>query len=78
MVTVTIPKQKYQQLERQASAYRRFAAQIFESQLGDPINEVIKDFRKTDLYTGDFLKDLESGLRRSSYARQHGHKAVKR
>ena len=30
------------------------------------IFEIIEDFSKTDLYTEEFLKDLESGIRKSS------------
>jgi len=36
----------------------------------DPIEEVINDFRKTNLYTKGFLADLEDGLKKSSYAKK--------
>ena len=66
MVTVTISKVKYEQLKRQAEAYRRFAAEFFKSAAKDPIHEVVADFQKTDRYTKEFLQDLEVGLRRAS------------
>jgi len=74
MVEVAIPKTEYKRLKRQAMAYRRFAEKFFESIIKDPIEEVVEDFRKTNLYTEDFLKDLESGLRKSSYAKKYGNK----
>ena len=70
MVKVTLPKTEYKQLKRQATAYRRFAARFFDLIIKDPIGEVVADFRKTNLYTEPFLKDLESGLRKSSYAKK--------
>jgi len=78
MVRVTLPKTEYEQLKRQAEAYRRFAARLFELAIGDPIEEVVEDFRKTNLYTKDFLKDLESGLRKSSYAKKYGNQTAKK
>lgn len=30
---------------------------FFESIIREPVEEVVKDFRKTDLYTDEFLKD---------------------
>ena len=74
MVKVAVPKTEYEKLKRQATAYRRFAEKFFESVIKDPIEEVVEDFRKTDLYTEEFLKDLENGLRKSSYAKKYGNK----
>ncbi len=74
MITkVVLPKNEYEKLRRQASAYRRLAARVFESVIKDPIEEVIIDFRNTGLYTEAFLEDLGDGLRRSSYAKRHAH-----
>ena len=73
MSKVTIPKKEYQSLKKQANAYRKFATRFFEVILKDPVADVVEDFRKTDLYSDDFLKDLESGLRKSSYAKRHAH-----
>ena len=78
MSTVTIPKNEYQKLRRQADAYRRLTAQVFEKVIGDPVGEVVDDFRKTDLYSKDFLSDLFSGLRKSSYVRRHGNKTTQK
>ena len=77
MTTITIPKTEYEQLRRQASAYRKFSAKFFESIINDPIDEVVKDFKKTNLYTEEFLKDLDSGLRKSSYAQKYGNQTAK-
>ncbi len=32
----------------------------------DSIQKIVSDFQKTDLYEDDFLKDLETGLMKSS------------
>ncbi|MBU1178892.1 hypothetical protein KKB69_00935 [Patescibacteria group bacterium] len=77
MVNITLPKTEYQQLKRQADAYRRFVAKFFEMAIKDPIKEVTEDFRKTNLYTKEFLMDLESGLRKSSYAKKHANPTTK-
>jgi len=78
MTQVTLPKIEYEQLKRQAQAYRRFAAKFFEMVIQDPIEEVVEDFRKTNLYTEEFLKDLGSGLRKSSYLKRYEHQTNKR
>lgn len=80
MIKVEIPKTEYEQLKKQAEAYRRFTAKFFESIIQDPVDQVVKDFRKTNLYTEEFLKDLGTGLRRSSYLklRRHGNKTSKK
>lgn len=70
MDKVIIPQTKYTQLKRQAAAYQRLTTRLFESVLRDPIKEVVEDFRATELYSKDFLADLESGLRKSSYAKR--------
>lgn len=67
MTKVTLSKIEYNSLKRQADAYRNFLADIFEAALQDPINVVVEDFRKTGLYSKPFIKDLEQGLRKSSY-----------
>lgn len=70
MSYITIPKTEYQQLKRHAKAFRNLSAQIFKSALHDPIADVVNDFKKTNNYTKGFLKDLENGLRKSSYAKR--------
>ncbi len=78
MANVTLPKAEYEKLKRQAETYRRFAARFFELALRDPVRDVVRDFRRTNLYTEKFLNDLESGLRKSSYAKRYGTRAAKR
>lgn len=69
MSNITISKREYQKLKQQAKAYQKLTKHLFESLIQSPIETVVKDFRKTDLYTEEFLKDLEEGLRKSSYAK---------
>jgi hypothetical protein len=76
MVTITISRVKYEQLKRQAEAYRRFAAEFFKSAVQDSLHEVVEDFRKSNLYSEDFLQDLEVGLRKSSYGKGYGNKTI--
>lgn len=68
--TVTLSRPEYARLRRQAKAYRALASKVFELPLRDPVGEVADDFRATGLYSDDFLKDLEEGLRKSSYAKR--------
>lgn len=74
MSKIVISKTEYESLKRQAIAYRRFAEKLFESLVKDPIQEVVSDFRKTNLYAEGFLKDLESGLKKSSYLQKYENK----
>jgi len=69
MVKVTISKTEYTRLRRQAAAYKKLTARFFEAVVKDSILEVVEDFHKTNLYSKGFLRDLESGLRKSSYGR---------
>jgi len=71
--TVTLLKQDYLRLKQEAEAYRNMVAKVFELPLRDPVGEVVADFRATDLYTDEFLTDLEDGLRKSSYAKKYAH-----
>ena len=66
---IIVPKTEYLRLKRRALAYQSLMGQIFEKALKDPIDEVVEDFRATNLYEGAFLKDLEDGLRKSSYGK---------
>lgn len=74
MDKVVLPKTEYKKLKRQAEAYRKFAEKFFDLAIRDPVEEVVEDFRKTKLYSENFLKDLESGLRKSSYKKKYGNK----
>ena len=69
MSNVTLSKAEYRKLKQQADAYKKITKRIFESVIRAPLEEVIEDFRQTELYTDDFLEDLEKGLRKSSYAK---------
>jgi hypothetical protein len=69
METVTISKKEYSKLRSQAKAYEKLAKGFFENIVKDPIEEVVKDFEKTGLYTDEFLDDLGSGLRKSTYSK---------
>jgi hypothetical protein len=66
METVTIPKSEYIRLNKISEIYNRFAETVFENIIDDPIDEVVKEFRETDIYTSEFIKDLEAGLKKSS------------
>ena len=70
METITIPKSEYKKLVSQSKAYKKLAGQIFKSALDDQISSIVEDFRKSNLYTDEFLSDLESGLRKSSLAKK--------
>ena len=70
---VTVPKKEYLRLKKQAQAYLTMAARMFELPLRDPVDEVVADFKATDLYTDDFLGDLEDGLRNSSYSKRYAN-----
>ncbi|MBI5306306.1 hypothetical protein HZB04_01850 [Candidatus Wolfebacteria bacterium] len=70
MGTITISKTEYSKLKRQSDAYKKLSSRLFEFIVKDPIEEIINDFQKTNLYTKEFLSDLEDGLKRSSYARK--------
>lgn len=76
MIQITVPKTEYEQLSKQAAAYRKFTAEFFESIIKDPIDQIIKDFRNTTLYTEKFLEDLEDGLRKSSYSKKYADKTA--
>jgi len=64
--SITLPKKEYWRLNRKAKAYEVLAASFFELPLKGDIREIADNFRKTGLYTEDFLKDLEEGLKKSS------------
>lgn len=68
MNKVNISKEEYQKLKKQSEAYKKLASRFFETIVKDPIKDVIQDFRQSNLYTKDFLSDLENGLRKSSYS----------
>ncbi len=67
MSEVTISKEEYRQLKQQAKAYKKLTGHLFEFVIRDRVEDVVKDFRKTKLYTNEFIKELEDGLQKSSY-----------
>lgn len=69
MTEITISKKEYIQLKSQSQAYRKVATKLFSAVVKNSIEDVVADFRKTNLYTNNFLFDLENGLRRSSYGK---------
>jgi hypothetical protein len=70
MSTITISKKEYAKLKSQALAYKKMAKSLFSAVIKDPISEVARDFKATGLYNQNFIKDLESGLRKSSYLKR--------
>lgn len=70
---VSLPKDEYLRLKQEAGAYRFMATKIHELPLKDPVKDLMADFKSTNLYTDDFLADMEEGLRKSSYAKKYAH-----
>lgn len=70
---VTLPKEEYLRLKQQAQAYRSLAAKVFELPLKDPVSEIVRDFKAANIYTKEFLTDLEDGLRKSSYTKKYAN-----
>lgn len=68
METITIPKKEYKILVSKAKAYEKIAKNVYRNKIHDPVDKVVEDFQKTGIYSNDFIKDLESGLRKSTYA----------
>lgn len=69
METITIPKSEYKRLVKRARSYDKLTKQILADVISEPIPDIVSDFRKTNLYSEGFLKDLESGLKKSSHAK---------
>jgi len=71
--TITISKKEYQRLLEKALRYEylrqilKEKEDIFAPPPTRRIKEIIKSFRETKLYSPQFLKSLEKGLKRSSY-----------
>ncbi len=68
--TITIPKTEYKKLIFKAKAFEKLAKNIFENVINDSIKDIVEDFKKTNLYTDEFLNDLEDGLKKSTLAKQ--------
>lgn len=71
MATVTLPKIEYLKLKKRAEAFDKMIAEVNPSLFFTPMEKsrkkIISEFSKTKLYSKEFLKDLEKGLKRSSY-----------
>jgi hypothetical protein len=71
MTTVTLPKIEYLNLKKRAEAFDKMLAGINPGFLLVPPEKsrkkIISEFFKTKLYSKEFLKDLEKGLKRSSF-----------
>ncbi len=70
METVTIPKSEYKKLVSKAKAYEKLAESFYETSIEEPVENIVSDFRNTNLYTNEFLNDLEDGLRKSSLGKR--------
>jgi len=70
MDTITIPKNEYKKLLSRAKAYEKLAESFYQNSMKDPVVEIVADFKNTGLYTNEFLKDLEDGLKKSSLSKK--------
>lgn len=73
MQTVTITKKEYDELIEKKLRYE-YLHQIIENDIfSQPptrdIKKVINAFKKTGIYSQEFIDSLEKGLKRSSYFR---------
>lgn len=75
---ISVPKREYMRLKKQARAYRILAAKVFALPIRNPIDEVIEDFKETELYSEKFLADMEDGLKKSSYAKKYANQTLKK
>lgn len=66
METITIPKTEYRKLVRKAKAFEKLAENFYQNTIKEPVEAIVSDFRKTNLYSEEFLHDLEDGLKKSS------------
>ena len=74
MVNVTIPKKEYQHLLDKALRYEYLRQILEEDIFASPptknTKEIVMAFKKTKLYSQEFLTSLENGMKRSSYFRK--------
>ena len=73
MANITLPKKEYHQLVEKALRYDYLHQLLEEDLFASPptrsVKKVIESFEKTELYNKNFLRNLEKGLKRSSYFR---------
>jgi hypothetical protein len=67
MNQVTISESEYLTLKKHSESYKKLVSEFYGTIINDPIQNVVNDFKNTDLYTDGFIKDLENGLKKSSY-----------
>lgn len=67
METIKIDKKEYKRLLKVESAYKKIVGEVYNTKLNDSVNDVVKDFEETKLYSTEFLKDLGDGLKKSTY-----------
>ena len=74
MTTITLPKIEYLNLKKRAEAFDNMVAGVNPSLFFVPVEKsrkkIISEFSKTKLYSKEFIKDLEKGLKRSSFSTQ--------
>lgn len=75
--TVVLSKIEYKNLKLQSSAYQKIMAIFFELTAKNQLSQVVKNFQDTKLYSNEFIKDLEDGLKKSSYFKHYGNKTIK-
>ena len=61
METVKIAKNEYKRLVSKAKAYDKLAKSFFEGIVEDPVEIVVKDFKKTGIIRMILLRTLKRG-----------------
>jgi len=71
MATVTVPKTKYEELKKQAAAYRKIVsatgADLFKPPPTRDAQGVVAALKGTGRYSKKFIASVARGLTRSSY-----------
>lgn len=75
MITITIPKNKYEILKKKARAYellkkRAMRGGFFDTPPKKNSVHIIKAFRASGQYNEKFIKSVERGLGRSGYFKE--------
>lgn len=70
MNTITLPRPEYETLRKKARAYEELAGLFFKKTRVDSVDDIVSDFRKTGLYSKEFLVDLKTGLELSSRSKK--------
>jgi predicted transcriptional regulator len=64
MSRITISKTEYSKLRKESKAYQDLMVGLFEQIIKNPIENIVDDFRASNIYSKKFITDLESGLRK--------------